>query len=144
MSTERCPYCHDDIPNSEFSAHVREHEQLREDGQQNDYVTLPPEERSTQSLTDVPQVYVHTKCGTATGMPEEIIQSYLQNPYLYLADSTHCTGCERQVPNRECEWTETGENLQDYTDRLRREKPEFRPGIFTRLLAFVFTGNWVK
>lgn len=144
MSTKRCPYCHEHISANEYLAHVREHEQLREDGQQNDYVTLPPEARSTEPLNDVPQVYVHVKCGRATGMPPEIIQSYLQNPYLYLADTTFCTGCERQVPNRECQWTETGENLQAYTDRLRLEKPEYRPGLIRRLFVFAVTRNWIK
>ena len=71
-------------------------------------------------------------------MPEEIVRSYLKNPYLYLADSTFCCGCGRHVPFRECKWTETGENLQAYMDDLRAQKPELRPGLLTRMLAAIF------
>jgi hypothetical protein len=54
----------------------------------------------------VPSVYVHRKCGVTTGMPEEIVRSYLRNPYMYLADATFCCGCGTHVPFRECTWTE--------------------------------------
>jgi hypothetical protein len=57
-------------------------------------------------------------------MPEEIIRSYLMNPYLSSADTTFCTGCGKHVPCRELRWLETGEDLQTYTDRLRAAKPE--------------------
>ena len=134
MAKVRCPYCHQDVDRASFPAHEAEHLKPRPDGQQNEYVTLPPEEREQGDLTDVPQVYVHKKCGGATGMPEEIIRTYLKNPYTYLADQTFCTGCGRHVPLRECFWTETGEDLQTYTDRLRAEKPECRPGLIGRLL----------
>ena len=138
MPEVRCEFCHEYVEKSEYDAHVEEHMKLRPDGQQSEYVTLPEEERAAGSLHGVPQVYVHQKCGAATGMPEEIIRSYLQNPYLYLADKTFCTGCGKHVWNRECEWTETGENLQEYMDRLRAEKPEMRPNIFMRMLAGIF------
>ena len=135
MAQVRCEFCHEYIDKSEYDAHCAEHMKLRADGQQTDYVTLPQEDREQGSLAGVPQVYVHEKCGAATGMPEEIVRSYLKNPYLYLADKTFCTGCGKHVPFRECQWAETGENLQEYTDRLRAEKPEMRPGIFIRMLA---------
>jgi len=54
-------------------------------------------------------------------MPEEIIRSYLKNPYLYSADMSFCTGCKTHVPCLELVWTETGENMQVYNDRLRAE-----------------------
>lgn len=134
MATIRCEFCHEHIDSADYPAHRETHMKLREDGQQTDYVTLPPEERHAGSLEGVPQVYVHRRCGAATGMPEEIIRSYLENPYLYLADRTFCTGCGRHVPFRECVWTETGEDLQTYTDRLRAAKPELRPGLLKRVL----------
>jgi hypothetical protein len=107
---------------------------LRADGPQDHYETLPPEEREGGDLAGVPQVYAHRRCGKATRMPEEIVRSYLQNPYFYTADETYCTGCRTHVPLGECVWTETGEDLQTYMDRLRAEKPELRPGPLKRAL----------
>lgn len=70
-------------------------------------------------------------------MPEEIVRSYLKNPYLYLADETFCAGCGVHVSFSDCEWTETGEDLQVYMNRLRAEKPELRPGLLKRILVGV-------
>jgi hypothetical protein len=117
-----------------YPAHEGEHLKLRADGQQSEYVTLPPKERTEGSLEGVPRVYKHKKCGCLTGMPEEIIRSYLKNPYLYSADRTFCCGCHKHVPWRDCVWVETGEDLQTYTDRLRAQKPELRPGFLNRML----------
>jgi hypothetical protein len=127
MSQKRCPYCHEYIDASDYPAHEAEHVKARPDGQQTDYATLPEEERDQGDLAGVPRVYVHTKCGGGTGMPEDIIRSYLKNPYMYMADATFCTGCGKHVPFRECVWVETGEDLQSYMDRLRAEKPELKP-----------------
>jgi hypothetical protein len=141
MGTIRCPYCHEYVDSAAYSAHEAEHLKLRPDGQQSEYATLPPEERVTGSLADVPKVYLHPKCGAATGMPEEIIRSYLKNPYLYSADETFCCGCGRHVPFRECVWVETGEDLQTYTDRLRAAKPEMKPkGCFALLVLILGVG----
>jgi hypothetical protein len=119
MAEVRCPFCHEFIDEAAFPAHADRHLKTRPDGQQTDYATLPPEDREQGDLAGVPRVYVHRRCGAATGMPEEIIRSYLKNPFLYGADETFCTGCRRHVPQRECVWIETGENLQTYMDGLR-------------------------
>ncbi|MFO0939729.1 MAG: hypothetical protein U0930_03070 [Pirellulales bacterium] len=119
MSTKPCPYCHHQIEASQFDSHLLYHQELLADGQQRDYVTLPPEQRTEGELVGVPVVYIHEVCGTGTLMPEEIVRSYLKNPFLYGANTTFCAGCSKQVPNRECHWDETRENLQDYFDRLR-------------------------
>src|SRR5690349_12904232 len=149
----RCPYCHEHIDATAFPAHEAEHLKPRPDGQQSEYATLPPGGRERGSLTGVPKVYRHRKCGVATGMPEEIIRSYLKDPFLYSADTTFCCGCHRHVPLRECIWVETGEDLQSYTNQLRAKKPrvlcarcrkefpphELRPASkVLRLLAFPF------
>jgi len=134
MEKVRCQYCHDYIDAAAYRAHEAEHLKRQPDGQQSEYATLPPEEREQGDLSGVPTVYIHVNCGAATSMPEEIIRSYLKNPYLYSADMTFCTGCGTHVPLRDCQWRETGEDLQTYTDRLRAEKPEFRPGILQRML----------
>lgn len=127
MAQIRCPYCHEYIDEATLPAHEAKHRKARPDGQQNDYATLPEEDREQGDLTGVPKVYIHRKCGAATGMPEGIIRSYLKNPYMYMADATFCTGCGKHVPVRECEWTETGENLQSYMNKLRAAKPEMKP-----------------
>jgi hypothetical protein len=137
MKRIRCQYCHEFVDSSEYSDHCERHLKLQPDGQHTDYMTLPPEEREQSSLDGVPRTYVHRACGHATGMPEEIIRSYLKNPYLYYSNKTFCTGCGVHVPFRECNWTETGEDLQTYTDRLRAEKPEMRPNVFLRLLLVI-------
>lgn len=143
MPEIRCEFCHEFIDPEEYGYHRAQHLKLRPDGQHNDYVTLPPEGRKRGGLANVPRVYVHEHCGTATGMPEEIIRSYLADPYLYLADETFCRGCRDHVPMQECTWTETGEDLQSYMDRLRLEKLARRPRLLARLrvaLSKLFLG----
>jgi hypothetical protein len=98
MATIRCDFCHEQIEKNAYLAHRAEHLKLRPDGQYSEHVTLPPEEREQGVLDNVPRVYVHGRCGAATVMPDEIIRSYLKNPWLYLADSTFCTGCYTYVP----------------------------------------------
>jgi hypothetical protein len=88
-----------------------------------DHVTVAPEERFQGDLTGVPQWYRHQKCGEVTGMPEEIIRSYLADPFLY-NDYTFCTGCGNYPHQSECVWVDTGENLHDYNRRLRLEYVE--------------------
>ncbi len=119
MPTKRCPYCHDQIEASQFDSHIAYHQEIQDNGQQRDYVTLPEDQRTEGDLAGVPVVYIHEQCGTGTMMPEEIVRSYLKDPFLYGANTTFCAGCLKQVPNRECHWDETRENLQDYFDRLR-------------------------
>lgn len=135
MEQVRCPYCHEYVAAEIFEAHAAEHRQLRSDGQQSEYVTLAPEDRDEGSLEGVPQVYLHAKCGVMTGMPEEIIRSYLVNPWLYMADRSYCCGCQKHVRCCELVWVETGENMQTYNDRLRAAKPELRPPFLHRLLV---------
>jgi hypothetical protein len=136
--TMRCPYCHEEVRATDYAAHELQHRKLRDDGQQSDYMTLPPEDRVMGFLDGVPRVYMHTKCKSLTEMPDDIVRSYLRNPYLHLADRTFCCGCSRHVPWRQCIWVETGEDLQTYMDRLRAGKPELQPGALRRL----YVGLW--
>jgi hypothetical protein len=122
----------------EYGAHCREHTRLRPDGQQNDYVTLPTEEREQGSLEGVPKVYRHGRCGGCTVMPEEIIRPYLKNPFTYMADRSFCTSCGMHVPCRELVWVETGENMQDYNNRLRTTYLESHPRRMVRMMAPLF------
>ncbi len=122
MKAKRCPFCHEYISVADYPQHQAKHLKLRPDGQHTDYVSLPEDERELGGLAGVPSVYVHRRCGVATGMPEDIIRSYLKNPFLYTAGRTFCHGCHTHVPDRECVWTETGEDLQSYFDGLRAAK----------------------
>jgi len=140
MAKVHCPYCHKDVEETLFPEHEAQHRKARPDGQQTDYATLREEDREHGDLDGVPQVYVHRKCGVATGMPEEIIRTYLKNPYMYMADATFCCGCGKHVPFRECEWVETGEDLQSYADKLRAAKPELKPQGCMAALVFVGFG----
>jgi len=127
MKTTHCPYCHQHIDSAAYPSHEAAHRKLLSDGQQSAYATLPAEERAAGPVDLVPQVYRHDKCHQATVMPEDIIRTYLKDPYFYRADRTYCCGCRAHVPMRECVWVETGQNLQTYMDVLRAEKPELRP-----------------
>jgi hypothetical protein len=121
----RCQFCHEYVPDDDFPAHRAEHLELLPDGQHREFASLPPEERDQGSLEGVPRVYVHLGCGGRTIMQEKIIRSYLKNPYMY-DDECFCTGCGLHAPDREFVWQETGENLHDYMERLRRGRSRFR------------------
>jgi len=115
-----CPFCHKSVFRWFYSWHQSGHTALREDGQMNEHVTLAPEQRYEGSLDGVPQAYRHAKCGVTTGMPEEIIRSYLVNPLTY-NDSSFCCGCGTYVISSDLNWIETGEAVMSYMGRLRSD-----------------------
>jgi hypothetical protein len=116
----RCPYCHRAVLRWLYASHEAEHTALRSDGQQTEHVTAAPAERYQGSLEGIPQGYRHTRCGVVTGMPEEIIRTYLVNPFMY-NDGSFCCGCSAYVDSAELFWQETGECVQDYLGDLRLE-----------------------
>jgi hypothetical protein len=115
---QTCPFCHSQVSQFEWAAHLQQHQRLRPDGQMHDHVTVAPQQRYQGSLQGQPQWYVHARCGSTTGMPEEIIRSYLADPFLY-NDQSFCTGCQRYVPTHELFWQGTSQSLADYTKQLR-------------------------
>lgn len=119
MFTMRCPFCHRHVLRWFYDSHVEGHTRLRADGQMTDHVTLRPDERYDGPLDEFPTSYRHDLCGKSTGMPEEIVRSYLVNPFLYSSE-TFCCGCGDYVSHSELEWVDTGERLDIYFDRLRR------------------------
>lgn len=126
----RCPYCHEWVKGKNYLHHQNEHNGLRADGQYKEYVTLPPEDRDHSSLDGVPRVYYHHRCGSHTGMPEEIVRSYLRDPYLYYADQSFCGGCHRHIPCRELVWVETGRTCRPTTtDSVPPTRNNGLPGI---------------
>lgn len=116
---KHCPFCHADVFFLFYPLHIAEHTKLLPDGQHKDHYTTPPERMYAGSLEGIPQIYYHPKCGSITQMPEEIIRSYLSNPFLYNG-FTFCCGCHEYVPENELFWTETQENLADYMKGLKQ------------------------
>jgi len=51
-------------------------------------------------------------------MPEEIIRSYLVNPFLY-SDRSFCCRCGGYFSKNELFWTETGQSLLEYDQELK-------------------------
>src|SRR5687768_10785160 len=116
----QCPFCHKKVLRFFYAKHRTQHTTPLADGQMTDHVTVHPTGRYKGSLAGVPQSYQHSLCGVVTGMPEEIIRSYLANPFLY-SDKSFCCGCNDYVSKNELCWVETGQKLTDYTMQLRQE-----------------------
>lgn len=115
-----CPFCHTWCSSNIFDAHVASHTQKLPDGQMQDHVTVRPEQRFAGDIAKEPRWYVHPRCGGVTGMPEEIIRSYMVDPFLY-NESSFCTGCHNYVPTAELYWQETNESLQAASYRRKAE-----------------------
>jgi len=118
MDSVVCPFCHKEVLASWYPKHRAKHTAKLADGQMKDHITVHPTGRFQGSLDGVPQVYRHPKCRVATRMPEEIIRSYLVNPFLYSARS-FCCGCNDYVDQTELFWTETGQNMAEYNEDLK-------------------------
>ena len=118
--TKFCPFCHKQIFALFYRAHIAAHARRLPDGQQKDHYTVEPGKRFEGSLENVPQIYYHAKCGARTQMPEEVVRSYLADPFLYNG-TTFCCGCHTYVSMRELVWVETGELLSNYMKQLQRE-----------------------
>jgi hypothetical protein len=131
-----CPFCHEMVAARDYNAHIAAHTEKLPDGQQRDHVTVREEERFEGDLYGVPTAYIHERCGTATGMPDEIVRSYLADPFLY-SNRTFCTGCGTYVPHSECRWIDTGEKLSDYFRELKRNAPQRRGKLMLELTAGV-------
>jgi hypothetical protein len=137
MDHKLCPFCHTWCSENIFQAHLDSHMKLALDGQMKDHVTVRPEERFAGDIAKEPKWYVHPKCGGVTGMPEEIIRSYITDPFLY-NESSFCTGCHTYVPTSELYWQETNESLQAAS---YRRKAEFIQKNFLNPNDFVWDAN---
>lgn len=137
MDSKLCPFCHTWCSSNIFDQHVASHMQKLSDGQMKDHVTVRPEERFAGDIAKEPKWYVHPRCGGVTGMPEEIIRSYMTDPFLY-NESSFCTGCHNYVPTGELYWQETNESLQAAS---YRRKAEFIQKNFLNPADFVWDAN---
>lgn len=74
----------------------RSHVELKENGQQKDYVVLTPEERAKGFVRPVRRSYRHTKCGGVTTMGQAIAETYARDPSFY--SGTFCCACGAHFP----------------------------------------------
>ncbi len=84
-----------------------DHRELKENGQQKDYIVLCPEERAKGYVRPYRTSYVHKKCGVLTKMAHSIAETYARNPKLY--NGTFCIGCHNHFPLDEFVWDGTDE-----------------------------------
>jgi hypothetical protein len=69
------------------------------------YLVLSDEERAAGYVRPVRTSYVHTVCGSATRMSQDIAETYARDPHFY--GSTYCTTCRMHRPvgaDGEFEW----------------------------------------
>ena len=115
-----CPFCHKRILRFLYASHRLSHTKRLADGQMTDHITVHPTGRYQGSLKGIPRSYRHSACGGGTVMPEEIVRSYLVNPFLY-SDRSFCCGCNDYRPQKELFWIETGQSLDEYFRQLKTE-----------------------
>jgi len=84
------------------------HTQLKDNGQQRDYVVLTPEERAKGFVKRVRHSYIHA-CGVVTTMGPAIAETYARNPHFY--SGTFCVGCRTHLPLKEFRWEPDGEPM---------------------------------
>lgn len=78
------------------------HTELKENGQQKDYVVLSPEERAKGFVRPVRRSYIHTVCGGDTRMSQEIAETYARDPKFY--SGTFCCACGKHFPLDQFVW----------------------------------------
>ncbi len=79
---------------------------LKENGQQVDYLVLCPDERAKGFVRPVRDSYKHTKCGTVTRMARSLAETYARDPTFY--GGTFCCGCGTHFPVAEFTWEPDG------------------------------------
>lgn len=109
-----------------------DHRELKENGQQKDYVVLSEEERAKGFVRPVRDSYLHVglnpemsvvektgyallikpgagACGTRTGMHKAIAETYARVPEFY--GSTFCVNCKEHFPVDQFVWEGTNEQV---------------------------------
>jgi hypothetical protein len=72
------------------------HTELKDNGQQQDYVVLTAEERAKGFVRPVRRTYRHLKCGGVTTMSQAIAETYARDPRFY--SGTFCLDCGAHFP----------------------------------------------
>jgi hypothetical protein len=70
-----------------------DHRELKENGQQKDYVILSAEERKKGFVRPVRRTYRHILCGSTTTMNQSIAETYARDPTFY--SGTFCCQCHK-------------------------------------------------
>lgn len=83
--------------------------ELKENGQQKDYVVLCPEERAKGFVRPYRDSYVHKECNGLTKMSKSISETYARDPNFY--GSTFCCSCGAHFPVSEFTWDGTDEKV---------------------------------
>lgn len=93
-------------PPTDFSARVladgspvpedESHKELKDNGQQKDYVVLSAAERAKGFVRPFRDAYRHLKCGKITTMSRAIAETYAREPHFYTG--TFCTTCAAHFP----------------------------------------------
>lgn len=103
-----------------------DHTELKENGQQKDYVVLSAEERAKGFVRPVRRSYVHVGlnptmngsvlvrhgqggCGARTTMSLSIAETYARDPEFY--SGTFCVGCAKHLPLDQFVWEGTAEQV---------------------------------
>ena len=81
------------------------HTKLKENGQQEGYVVLAPEERSKGFVRPYRDTYLHKQCGATTTMSKEIAETYARDPQFY--GGTFCCGCRQHFSLEQFVWDGT-------------------------------------
>ncbi len=89
-----------------------DHREIKENGQQKDYIVLSDEERAKGFVRPVRRTYKHLECGAETAMSQSIAETYARDPKFY--GGTFCCGCREHFPlidasgARAFYWTDDG------------------------------------
>lgn len=86
-----------------------EHRELKENGQQKDYVVLTEEERAKGFVRPVRLKYIHKTCGVETRMSESIAETYARNPKFY--NATFCVSCKAHYVLSQFLWSDTDQEV---------------------------------
>lgn len=81
------------------------HKELKDNGQQKDYVVLSDEERGKGFVRPLRRTYIHNTCGTKTTMGKIIAETYARDPKFY--NGTFCCFCKNHFPLIEFVWQGT-------------------------------------
>lgn len=83
--------------------------EIKENGQQKDYVVLTPEERAKGFVRPVRTKYKHLPCGAITTMALSIAETYARKPEFY--NGTFCAVCKKHFKLVEFVWDGTDETV---------------------------------
>jgi len=84
-----------------------DHLEIKDNGQQKDYIVLCPEDRAKGYKRPLRHSYVHTVCGGVTSMSGAIAETYARDPTFY--NGTFCCHCRDHFPLAEFVWDGTEE-----------------------------------